>query len=57
MTEDREQLQDPDADWDREDPADPEIDALISTGEDLPSDDEEFAAPPEPEGRTTPDAP
>ena len=62
IDEDREQLQDPDADWDREDPrpeppADPEHDELMAVGEDLPTDEEEFAAPPEPEARVTPDAP
>jgi hypothetical protein len=44
--EDREQLQDPDADWDREDPSDPELDELIARGEDLPDDETEFASPP-----------
>ena len=38
-------------------PTDPELDALIASGEDLPSDEEEFASPPEPEARVTPDAP
>ncbi len=88
--EDREQLQDPDADNDgdslpqgepiteddratpfydeatgrfRAEPLDPEIDALIAKGEDLPDDTTEFASPPpdddepDPECRVTPDEP
>lgn len=38
-------------------PADPEHDELMAVGEDLPTDAEEFASPPEPEARVTPDAP
>lgn len=64
MTVDREQYQDPDADWDREDPrpappADPEHDELMAVGEDLPTDEEECASPPpdDPESRVTPDEP
>ncbi len=51
MTDDREQLQDPDADTDIEDtrppaPVDHEHEALMAAGEDLPTDEEEFASPP-----------
>lgn len=81
MIEDREQLQDPDADWDREDPVegtpitednpdtptyneltgefrylpDPELDELLAVGEDLPTDEEEFASPPPDEVSETED--
>jgi hypothetical protein len=69
MIEDREQLQDPDADNDGDDlpvsdprpeaPVDPELEALIAAGEDLPTDEEEDASPPpdDPECRVTPDEP
>jgi hypothetical protein len=38
-------------------PPDPEHDALMSWGEDLPDDDEEFAMPPDEDARITPEVP
>lgn len=43
-------------------PPDPEHDELMAAGENLPTDEEEFASPPpedeaDPESRVTPDAP
>jgi hypothetical protein len=38
-------------------PPDPEHDALMSWGEDLPDDEEEFAMPPDEEARMSPEVP
>jgi hypothetical protein len=38
-------------------PADPELDELIALGEDLPTDEEEFAMPPDAEARLAPEVP